>query len=86
MTENTVRCEGFRRAGGAFSFGPVKWEQCENVAVAMIEILQNDDQPAIFPACGACWHEALNNENITVLDALPVTKDKDGKTATRRHE
>lgn len=31
-----MRCEGYVRKGGVFTFGPVKWVQCENEAVKSI--------------------------------------------------
>jgi hypothetical protein len=65
-----MQCEGYRRTGGAFTIGPVKWEQCPNDAVVKLTVLQDpndeDSETAVFPACLKCWKEALENE-------IPIT-------------
>jgi len=67
-----MRCEGWRRKGGAFSFGPVKWSQCENDAIVVLKVKQ-DDKVADFPACIECWNEA-NERGIRVLEAKPIVE------------
>lgn len=51
-----MRCEGWRRTGGAFSLGPPTWSQCDNNATVMLDIEQEDRQQ--MPACNMCWSEA----------------------------
>lgn len=56
-----TQCEGWRRKGGAFSFGPVTWSQCENEATVTLEVVQ-DGKSIAFPACFTCWSEAIAKE------------------------
>jgi len=67
---NQTRCEGWRRSGGAFTFGPVVWKQCEEAAVVFLTVTQNDQNQSL-PACLTCWQEAIDN-NISVLEAKPL--------------
>lgn len=66
----TTRCEGWRRRGGAFTLGPVKWYQCENAATVEIAVAQ-DGQTVKYPACPDCWREAtergLDIQGVTIL-------------------
>jgi len=64
-------CEGYRRYGGAFSFGPVKWVQCTNEAVVILKIEQ-DNKVSDFPACTTCWKEGIENTKISILNAKPI--------------
>ena len=68
MADN-IRCEGWRRTGGAFSFGPVKWSQCENNAIVMLEVRQKEVKE--FPACIECWNEAIGR-GIEIMEARPL--------------
>ncbi len=65
------RCEGFRRYGGAFTLGPVRWEQCRETATVMLTVKQ-DGETQTLPACPTCWEEARNTKGITVTDAKPI--------------
>ncbi len=69
------RCEGFRRYGGAFSMGPVRWEQCHDAATVMLEVKQGDNTQ-ILPACQVCWEEARDTKGIIVIDARPIIAKK----------
>lgn len=64
-----MRCEGWRRKGGAFTLGPVKWSQCENEAVVMLRVKQETEQG--LPACMDCWKEAIER-GIEILDSRPL--------------
>jgi hypothetical protein len=66
------RCEGYRRYGGAFSFGPVTWEQCTREAVVMLTIIQKGKEETL-PACVICWAECLNN-GIEIVKAYPISE------------
>jgi hypothetical protein len=67
-----MRCEGWRRRGGAFTFGPVKWEQCNNDAVVMLEVEQGQVEKQ--PACLACWNEAVERR-IKIISSVPIKFD-----------
>ncbi len=67
-----MRCEGWRRYGGAFSFGPAKWEQCESDAIVNLTVRQADSEEEVQPACKACWIEAVGNAGIEILKAEPL--------------
>lgn len=61
-----IRCEGWRRYGGAFSFGPVTWRQCENEAVVLLTVMQDGKRQDAVPACETCLQECLDR-HMTVL-------------------
>ena len=67
------RCEGWRRHGGAFTFGPVTWEQCEEEGEVMLTVKQ-DDETTTLPACKTCWQECIDNEKIEVVSAVPIVE------------
>jgi hypothetical protein len=69
----TKQCEGYRRHGNAFSFGPVTWKRCENNADVELVVVQ-DEEESTFPACIVCWDEAIGNDKIQVKDAKPLNK------------
>ena len=71
-----MRCEGYRRYGGAFALGPVTWRQCENEAVLVLTVMQEDE--ASFPACAICVNEAIQARGITVLGADELPKENSG--------
>lgn len=78
MNEETkaVRCEGWTRHGGAFSFGPVTWSQCENDAIVMLTVRQKNltthqVEEVTQPACLGCWKTA-KEYGIEVLKAEPL--------------
>ena len=72
---NKLQCEGWRRTGGAFTFGPVQWDQCKNTPVAIIVIKQGGKQEKPMPACLTCWEECENTKGITVISAKPIKSD-----------
>lgn len=55
-------CEGYRRYGGAFTFGPMKWEQCKEKAEFQITVKQEEEGTQTFPMCKTCWKEAVKNK------------------------
>jgi hypothetical protein len=68
-----MQCEGWRRTGGAFTFGPVKWEQCENSALVMLTVVQNAKKEEL-PACRKCWNEAIENK-IEISAVVPLPEE-----------
>jgi len=52
-----MRCEGWTRKGGVFTFGPVTWSQCENEAIVMLEVEQEKVEKQ--PACLECWGKGI---------------------------
>jgi hypothetical protein len=69
-TKPSPRCEGFRRYGGAFTLGPVRWEQCKNRSVVTLEIVQ-DGKTQSLPSCATCWSEAIEKK-IQIKSATPI--------------
>jgi len=66
------QCEGFRRYGGAFTLGPVKWEQCKEEAEFTITVEQ-DGKPQTLPCCKTCWQEAITaGIRVLKIEPLPV--------------
>lgn len=70
--DSSMRCEGWKRTGGAFTFGPVSWKQCENQAVVMLKVRQEKEEE--LPACLECWHECKENK-IEILAVEPLNND-----------
>lgn len=69
-----MRCEGWHRHGGAFTLGPVTWEQCEKQATAMLKFKDSDSKKIkTLPACQECWAECLKN-GIKVIKVSPISK------------
>ena len=66
------QCEGYRRYGGAFSLGPVTWEQCKKVATVLLTISEGSKEQTL-PSCQVCWDECLQN-NIKVIRVKPIIK------------
>lgn len=64
-----MRCEGWRRTGGAFTFGPVKWEQCAKEAIVMLKVRQEKEEE--LHSCLDCWNECKEN-NIEILGVEPL--------------
>ena len=67
----SMRCEGWRRSGGAFSLGPIEWSQCENDGTVMLKLDQGGEISEL-PACQHCWTECLETDGIEVLEARPL--------------
>jgi hypothetical protein len=64
------RCEGWIRKGGAFTFGPVVWEQCDNVGVVMIRFTENNEEKTL-PACMKCWQKCIET-GINIIEVVPI--------------
>lgn len=79
MKTSAPRCEGYRRYGGAFSFGPARWEQCRETATVMLTMIQdgNTEQQRL-PACGMCWAEAARTHEIHIQTAEPIVEGGEG--------
>lgn len=77
-----MRCEGWRRIGGAFGMGLPVWSQCENEASVEITATQ-DGQTKTFPACQVCCEEAVEH-GIEIVSVRPILaaeaakEEKDG--------
>ena len=67
-----TRCEGYRRCGGAFTLGPVRWEQCKNTAITILKVKQ--EKIETIPSCLECWGEARTN-GIKILSAEPLAAE-----------
>jgi hypothetical protein len=61
------QCEGWRRYGGVFTFGPVRWEQCKNDSIVMLTVRQEEEnthkmKTEELPSCQTCWDECKKND------------------------
>jgi len=70
-----TQCEGWRRYGGAFTLGPVRWEQCKSDATVMLK-LEQDGKEQTLPACHVCWDEAID-KGIRIIEAKPIQQQTD---------
>lgn len=68
------RCEGWRRYGGAFTLGPVRWEQCKEKATVMVTVKQEGGPKKTLPACDHCLREAQTTTGIKVLKVVEFDK------------
>lgn len=68
------RCEGYKRTGGAFTFGTPVWRRCESEATVMVTAEQ-DGTVSSFPVCHSCWSEAVER-GITIVEATPILEDE----------
>jgi hypothetical protein len=66
-----LQCEGWRRKGGAFSFGPPVWTQCPNPAVVLVTLEQDKKVVENSPACLECWKEGVKL-GLKQLGVTPV--------------
>lgn len=66
-----MRCEGMRRHGGAFTLGPVTWEQCKEDATVMLVVVQGKEETTV-PSCMACWEEGIENKGIDIKTTRPI--------------
>lgn len=64
------RCEGQRRFGGAFTLGPVEWEQCKKEGIVMMTFM-DDGETKTLPACKECWSESIEN-GIDIIAVVPI--------------
>lgn len=70
-----IRCEGWERFGGIFTFGPVRWVQCPNDAVVMLKVKQ-DGKVSNQPACLGCWGKGKTNKIKIISSVLLPTQRK----------
>jgi len=77
MSNTKQRCEGYRRYGGAFSFGPAQWVQCKEDATVTLEVEQGGNTETL-PACVTCWNEAIENK-LNIIEARPIAQAKEGQ-------
>lgn len=66
-----LRCQGWRRHGGAFSHGPVQWEQCSNPAIVLLTVEQDGQITKDSPACAVCWEEG-RSLGIKEIEVKPI--------------
>lgn len=64
-----MRCEGWTRKGGVFTWGRPVWSQCENEAVVMLEVKQEKVEKQ--PACIDCWKKGVKT-GIEILSVEPI--------------
>lgn len=64
-----IQCEGWRRYGGAFTFGTPVWKQCTNDAIVVLTSQQ--EKTEYMPACLECWEEA-KEKGMQILKTEPI--------------
>jgi len=69
-----MRCEGWTRKGGMFTLGLPVWSQCENEAVVMLEVRQEETEKQ--PACIDCWKRGIK-EGIKILSVEPIKGEEE---------
>ncbi len=76
-----MRCEGYRRYGGAFSLGPSQWRQCEDDAIVILTVVQEKEER--LPACLVCWNESrLSGIKIKSVAPIAAKQAKGGESDT----
>lgn len=65
-----TKCEGYHRRGGAFTLGPVVWEQCENAATVNLTI-RDKRETKTLPACDQCWQKVIDS-GLEIIEAKPI--------------
>lgn len=80
----STRCEGWRRHGGAFTLGPVRWEQCEKDAAVKLEVEQ-DSVKQLVSVCLTCWREG-RMRGIKILSAEPLNAPPAAPSGTTQGE
>jgi hypothetical protein len=79
MPINPTRCQGWRRYGGAFTLGPVRWEQCKEKPTVMLRFKDKEDgKVRTMPACQKCWQECIDT-GVKILKATPIKPKKGQK-------
>jgi hypothetical protein len=72
-----MRCQGYRKYGSFMTFGPRSWEQCENEAIAMLEVKQEGAVESL-PGCAICWQDAIDT-HIEILNVHPILEGQHAK-------
>lgn len=72
--KSAVRCEGWRRNGGAFTLGPVTWKQCEENATVMLKF-KRDGKVQTLPGCQTCLNECIET-GLEIIEAKPIKGPK----------
>jgi hypothetical protein len=67
-----LKCKGFRRYGGVFSLGPVKWEQCKATPTVMIKVKNVKETQ---PACNHCWQELIDSDEQEIESVEPIVEE-----------
>lgn len=67
-----LRCDAWRRHGGAFTFGPVRWHRCTNNATVLLTVEQEGEVTLDSPTCDTCWRESMSAEKITIKEVKPI--------------
>ncbi len=80
-----MRCEGYYKYGSFMTFGPRRWEQCENEAIVMIRFIdqqnnnnyEGEGQERTLPACAKCWQQCIT-DHMEILEVTPILPDTPG--------
>ena len=64
-----MRCEGWTLPGSFMTFDPRTWKQCENDAIVMLTVKQEEVEKQ--PACNDCWKKGIEKD-IEILQVDPL--------------
>lgn len=73
MMMSKLKCEGWRREGGAFTLGRPIWTQCKNDPIVMLKVKGNDKY---MPSCSDCWQETIDDKDQHPIKSKPMPKLK----------
>lgn len=71
---NLKQCGGWRRYGGIFTLGPVKWEHCKEKPLVLLKFENDHGKAQILPACMHCWNECKAN-GVKILSVEPIKEE-----------
>lgn len=71
-----MRCQGYVRDGGVFTFGPVEWKICKKKGIVMIKTIQ-EGRETTLPACMDCWQRCIDSEKIEIIEVFPIKEEGD---------
>tara|TARA_Y100000310_G_scaffold56232_1_gene51603 strand:+ start:31532 stop:31816 length:285 start_codon:yes stop_codon:yes gene_type:complete len=60
LSMSDLKCNGYRRYGGAFTLGNPEWEKCRETPTVMIKV---KNVKKAMPACPHCWQELLDSDD-----------------------
>ena len=73
MSEETIiRCEGWTRIGAFQMGGLAGWRQCENDAVVILKVRQDEGKITDQPSCDICWERAKKFTNVEIVETVEV--------------
>jgi hypothetical protein len=56
----------------------VRWEQCKEIPIVMLQIREDDGKIRNLPACNTCWQECISTK-VKILKVTPIKSKKGQK-------